>query len=747
MIKRLALLCCLLLLPGLAHAAYVQSNYNDGFPVTQLSVSFSNPVTAGSLLVLAIRTGNGGATAAVTSTGGQTWTLDRHVDPGLDWTFEVHSLANAPAGATTVTAQVTGGADSLRMAIVEYSGMATSSPVHQISSGSGTSGTANAGSVTTTLSSLLFVAVATDSDLEGQQAGPGYALRPLLTPVVTDKVFVEDRGPVASGTYSGTMGINSDTWAAILVAYRPLAVSTNHWVSTTGTQTTWANCASATDPGSGYCSLATANTNATAGQTVFLIAGTYDTNTERINPTNSGSAGSPITFVASGGTVVISGAACDTTGEPAINLSGKSYIVIDGITASGCAHHVFIRNGSTHNEIKNGSFNNNQNQDWNHSILDGNSQYNWIHDTQFSKGGGNTTSPADDIGTVLDIGTEGTASDQTWFNLIEDCIFFHGGHNTVSFFSSRNTIRNNYFHNEAWSAGFGNRNLSTIAGSTEAFGNTIEGNRWGYTYISIDDGIVGNVVMVSARNIFRYNSIYHSSGAGLTFAGYTGFSNGSLNRAYNNTIFHNGLDASAGTGNAVGTRFTGEAGQNPTGNALKNNLYYLNNDRPYAADSGASLGSQTIANEFTSANPLFVNASTTPPADKTDSTLPNLALQSGSPAINAGGALTTVDVADTGTGTSLLVTDATYFQDGSLAPPGTVQADWIAVGTVANIVQIASISGNTITLANSIARNDNDAIWLYKKSDGVRVLYGTAPDAGANEFGTPPSAPTGLRIQ
>jgi hypothetical protein len=82
-----------------------------------------------------------------------------------------------------------------------------------------------------------------------------------------------------------------------------------------------------------------------------------------------------------------------------------------------------------------------------------------------------------------------------------------------------------------------------------------------------------------------------------------------------------------------------------------------------------------------------------------------------------------------------------------------MQADWIAVGTVGNIAQIASINNqtNTLTLTSAITRADGAPVWLYKKSDGVRVLYGAAPDAGALESGAgstplPPAAPTGLVI-
>jgi len=122
---------------------------------------------------------------------------------------------------------------------------------------------------------------------------------------------------------------------------------------------------------------------------------------------------------------------------------------------------------------------------------------------------------------------------------------------------------------------------------------------------------------------------------------------------------------------------------------------------------------------------------------------PNLALQSGSPAINGGVALTTVHSDDTGSGTSLVLADALYFQAGSAAataPMGSslsnVQGDWIAVGTVGNVTQITDInySTNTATISPAITRSDGDSVWLYKKSDGVQVLYGSAPDYGAYEY-------------
>lgn len=99
--------------------------------------------------------------------------------------------------------------------------------------------------------------------------------------------------------------------------------------------------------------------------------------------------------------------------------------------------------------------------------------------------------------------------------------------------------------------------------------------------------------------------------------------------------------------------------------------------------------------------------------------------------IDGGYHLTEVAVGDSGTGTSLVVDNSYIFQPGWAGTSG----DWIAVGTVENIVQISSINygTNTLTIAPSIERSEDDSVWLYRDSDGTRVLYGSAPDIGAFE--------------
>jgi len=141
------------------------------------------------------------------------------------------------------------------------------------------------------------------------------------------------------------------------------------------------------------------------------------------------------------------------------------------------------------------------------------------------------------------------------------------------------------------------------------------------------------------------------------------------------------------------------------------------------------------------ANPQFVNYAS--PGSLSN----DYHLQSGSPALAAGTHLTTVANSDTGSGTSLIVNDASYFQDGyGLSNDySTVSPDCIAIGTVSNHVCVTSVnySTNTLTLASAISRSAGQSVYLYSKSDGVQVLTGTAPDIGAFSTGGL-APPTGL---
>lgn len=142
--------------------------------------------------------------------------------------------------------------------------------------------------------------------------------------------------------------------------------------------------------------------------------------------------------------------------------------------------------------------------------------------------------------------------------------------------------------------------------------------------------------------------------------------------------------------------------------------------------STSAFGPYSVSDVFNK-DPLFVN----PTSD--------LHIQAGSPAIGAGGPLTTA----TNSGAnviSLSVVNAGFFSDG-YGLTG-VQGDWIRIGS-STTVQILSVnySTNVLTLANPVSWSSGSAVYLYKKSDGVVVLTGANPDAGAFPSGSVPPPP------
>jgi parallel beta-helix repeat protein len=335
-------------------------------------------------------------------------------------------------------------------------------------------------------------------------------------------------------------------------------------------------------------------------------------------------------------------------------------------------------------------------------------------------------------GGVFAIGTEDVSDDASRFNLVENCTMYDGEHHVIAIESGQNTIRNNHLQNAD-----GTQRVFVLYGSTNATGirNIVEGNFIGYANLQTDNSANSGMTLSAAYNIIRYNQFLRNTEAGIslyTSAGY--FTVPSYNKIYNNTIFNNSL---GGDQDGTGMNFQNDGNAGTIqGNVIKNNLFYQNNgvkNPPWRTYGGVLLANQTFTNNYQDSNgdPLFVNSTGT---DPTSTTLPNLNLQSGSPARDFGAALTTVS---SGCNTSTLtLADAGYFQDGTFAPSGTISADWVAVGTVGNTKQITAInySTNVVSFGSTVSCTNGNSVWLYKNSSGTVVLYNTAPDGGAFEY-------------
>ena len=229
----LAITCILQFSVASLHAApaYVQSGYGECYPASTCNVDFGVPgisgvdVTPGNLIVVTIRTDttNGPVGSVTSQPGSQTCSLGHRRESVVGFWLEVWYCANARGGDTTVTVNVSGPPDQMRIVLDEYSGVALSSPVEDTSSGTATGSTANAGNVTTAGDDrLIHVASATDSDPDSTTAGPGYTLHDLgPDPAGSDKTATQHRVAATAGSYGTTMNNVNDSWAAVAVVFAP----------------------------------------------------------------------------------------------------------------------------------------------------------------------------------------------------------------------------------------------------------------------------------------------------------------------------------------------------------------------------------------------------------------------------------------------------------------------------------------------------------------------------------------------
>ena len=446
------------------------------------------------------------------------------------------------------------------------------------------------------------------------------------------------------------------------------------------------------------------------------------------------------------------------------------------VLPAGKSRPLVLIHGASYNEISHCDIDGNGGGDF--SMWDGQLEggvpvtHNWIHHSYIHDTGSlewNGAYVDDRGGMQLGVPTYDNLSGN---NTFENNTFSCGGHHTLETFTAKNVIRNNFFHNEGClvnatgrlsdygpdaNGRWGNRNIQIYDGyNADGTFNLVEGNRFGPSGPPPDDDGGDGLTIAAPKNIIRYNEIYGALNNGVLFkTGADSFADN--NRFYNNTIVGSGRYRNTGP-LWSGLNFRWYGWHRRVGNVVKNNILYGYGTGGADWGGGAeTVGTDNvIVNNFctdaspgrcsTSGNPRFVNpALAVFPVSARE---PDLSLQPSSPAVGAGTHLTRTTNGGSGS-TALAVEDALYFQDGSW---GSVlaghQADWIAIGGPANAVAIRSIDyvRNTIVLADPATWAPGDPVWLYKKSDGSRVLYGDNPDCGAHEAQTAPRAPATVRI-
>jgi hypothetical protein len=489
-----------------------------------------------------------------------------------------------------------------------------------------------------------------------------------------------------------------------------------------------------------YTTIAAASAAARPGMTVWLREGTYN---EPLRPANSGTDGAVITYSRyQNETPRITGSAMD----PAIDLSGRSYVVIDGLTVSDVVawlraedtHHSVVRNSTFRRATATGS---------RAGVKFVRSTFNRIVDNTLEDGNDNVMLVHADR------------------NVVERNTFRRGRHALWAILCGNfNIVRNNDFENEIQKIGQVTDCEGAPSDATPLYDatrrNLIEGNRFGFTPSSGGRSPFPGIQYAAQQGIVRRNTFQDMTGPGIQMSLYSDEARHNTdNRIYHNVFYgsqHSAIDIS-------------RAGERFGGNVFVNNLLYRNRFTGYASalesqpvqvlagrldgflfrhnnilgDSPGQSGAvvhalrngmlesslhdlawwqenrSALFARNTERVPMFQNEGDRDfrPAD-------------GSPMRDAGGFLTTVT--SDGSGTRVRVADASYFSDG-FDIPGEV-GDLIQLrgdSARARIVDI-DYESQTLILDRSLTWRENQELSL--------AYNDSAPDIGAFESGDTPTA-------
>ncbi len=483
--------------------------------------------------------------------------------------------------------------------------------------------------------------------------------------------------------------------------------------------------------------IARANSAVQPGDTVFIYGGPYR---ETIAPRQSGAPSERITYRAvPGETVIIEGA------RRLVDLSGKSYITVKGITFRDPQYGWGeIRDGH-HNELIENTFEGNATEPqaaFSGLYLYAGSSYNRIWGNVFR-----------DWGAAL--------ADEPWgdsvrltnapYNLIERNAFINAGHALLGVDASYNMIRNNYFEN-SWSMAVEIawwKNPSWARGEEfPARRNVFDGNvviRATRLPNRQDDGF--GVHVAAAETIIRRNVLVENEAGGIFVNGWS-----IAPHAYGNRIYHNTLVANGAPG-VIATNW-GHAQVDVSDLVLKNNLFSQNDssgtgvqilfnfwpastyDTAYFRDAAmiagnclnqaptvdiGSLDGERSILYYQQQYPQFVMANRDGVPRFVNPGAGDYRLQRGR-CLDAGVSLTTTTVA--GSGTVVPVLDASYFTDGY----GLVPGDRVKIGSnPAVLVLQANNIENKLVVERAVNWKRGDPVYLGE-------FDGRSPDAGAFEF-------------
>ena len=203
----------------------VQHVSKDAGIVSSSGLAFSSSNTAGNWIAVCIRAGNSNQVLTVSDSRGNTYhqavSFKMTVDTPNGETLGIFYAENIAGGANTVTVSESISNNTLRFAILEYSGVATASSIDVTATAQGVSNAASTGTPVNVLGGDLLLGMFTTSDPAVFTAGTNYVIRDTVPGASNAKLVTEDQIQTTAGTAAATASLSvSDKWGAALAAFK-----------------------------------------------------------------------------------------------------------------------------------------------------------------------------------------------------------------------------------------------------------------------------------------------------------------------------------------------------------------------------------------------------------------------------------------------------------------------------------------------------------------------------------------------
>ncbi len=503
-----------------------------------------------------------------------------------------------------------------------------------------------------------------------------------------------------------------------------------------------------------YKTILDAAARTTPGVTVLIRGGTYN---ERLVPPVSGIQGQPITYARyAAETATLTGAAFD----PAIDLSNRGYVVVDGLTVTNVVGWLRAQN-SNNNIVRNCVFT--------HATATGSRAGLKFIQASYNRILNNTIDDGNDNLSLIDSN----------YNVVESNTITNGRHSLWNILCGNyNIVRNNSFKNLEQKIGQitdceGAPSDAPLKYDATKY-NVVDGNTFEYVPSSGNASPYSGIQYSAQHGIIRRNRFYNTVGPGIQMTLYSDEARYLTDTRIYNNVFDGtsfaGVEIQAGI-----YTFSGHVFKN---NSFANSVFVANDTRwlwytnelagkpvqimtarldGIVFERNNILGTVpnqayaiTFGNRTETTNPAqhplswwqqnypaqFSNNLESPP-QYVGRAAHDYRLAPGSPLIDAAQFLTSA--ASAGSGTTLVVLDASYFVDGFGIPGETGDLIQLQGQTqVSRVVQI-NYATNTLTLEQPLN---------WTAGQGVSLSFaGAAPDIGAFEVGLgAPAAPTNVRI-